>query len=62
MIYCSIVGAGSLVSPNKEFPPESLILGSPAKVVRKLTPDEIAMVRENAVRYVEYSKVHNQRQ
>jgi len=38
----SIVGAGSLVTGNKEFPPRSLILGSPAKVVRELTKAEIS--------------------
>ncbi|MDP3178671.1 MAG: gamma carbonic anhydrase family protein, partial [Spirochaetaceae bacterium] len=32
-----IVGAGSLVTQNKSFPPGSMILGSPAKVVRELT-------------------------
>lgn len=33
----SIVGAGAVVTENKEFPPGSLILGVPAKVVRELT-------------------------
>ena len=33
----SIVGANSLVTANKTFPPGSLIMGSPAKVVRPLT-------------------------
>lgn len=32
-----MVGAGSLVTGNKTFPPGTLILGSPAKVVRELT-------------------------
>ena len=37
----SIVGAGSLVTKNKKFPPRSLIMGSPAKVVRALTDAEV---------------------
>lgn len=36
----SIVGAGSLVTPNKKFPPRSMIMGSPAKVVRELSDEE----------------------
>ncbi len=49
----SIVGAGSLVTQNKEFPPRSLIIGSPAKAVRSLTAEEINGIRENAREYVE---------
>ena len=37
----SIVAAGSMVTQKKKFPPESMIMGSPAKVVRKLEPEEI---------------------
>ncbi len=48
----SIVGAGSLVTKNKEFPPRSLIMGSPAKVVRSLTDDEVAELYNSARRYV----------
>jgi len=52
----SIVGAGSLVTMGKKFPPRSLILGSPAKVVRALTEEEIESIRENTASYVEISK------
>ena len=52
----SIVGAGSLVTMGKKFPPRSLILGSPAKVVRALTEKEVESIRENAASYVEISK------
>ena len=38
----SLVAAGSLVSKNKVFPEGSLIMGSPAKVKRPLTQEEIA--------------------
>ena len=50
----SIVGAGSLVTKNKKFPPRSLIMGSPAKVVRELTIDEIKELYASAKRYVEF--------
>jgi len=50
----SIVGAGSLVTKNKKFPPRSLIMGSPAKVVRELTDDEVAELYASAERYVKF--------
>ena len=40
----SIVGAGSVVTSGKQFPENSLILGSPAKVIRALEPDQISIV------------------
>jgi len=48
----SIVGAGALVTQGKDFPEGSLILGSPAKAVRQLTPEEIEGIRRNAEVYV----------
>jgi carbonic anhydrase/acetyltransferase-like protein (isoleucine patch superfamily) len=48
----SIVGAGSLVPERKIFPPNSLILGSPAKVIREITPEELASIRQMTERYV----------
>jgi len=48
----SIVGAAALVTQGKKFPPRSLILGSPAKLVRELTEEEIAANLENARHYV----------
>jgi carbonic anhydrase/acetyltransferase-like protein (isoleucine patch superfamily) len=50
----SIVGAGSLVTKNKKFPPRSLIMGSPAKVIRELTDEEVAELYASAKRYVEF--------
>ncbi|MCK4875409.1 MAG: gamma carbonic anhydrase family protein [Sulfurimonas sp.] len=55
----SIVGAGSLVTKNKKFPPRSLIMGSPAKVVRELNDEEIKELYASASRYVEF-KSHYQ--
>ncbi len=48
-----LVGAGSLVTEGKEFPDGSMILGSPAKVVKQLTPEQIEGLRESARRYRE---------
>lgn len=47
----SIVGAGSLITAGKKFPAGSMIYGSPAKVIRKLTPEEIEKNREIANGY-----------
>jgi carbonic anhydrase/acetyltransferase-like protein (isoleucine patch superfamily) len=49
----SLVGAGSLVTEGKEFPAGVLILGSPAKVVRDLTPEEIERNQRAAAIYVQ---------
>lgn len=50
----SIVGASALVTKNKVFPPRSLIMGSPAKVVRELSDEEIKELYASASRYVEF--------
>ena len=50
-----IVGAGALVTQGKTFPEGSMILGSPAKAVRTLSDEEIAGIRRNADKYVEWS-------
>lgn len=48
-----LVGAGSLVTEGKEFPDGSMILGSPAKAVRQLTPEQLEGLRLSALHYVE---------
>ena len=52
----SIVGANSLVTSNKIFPPHSLIMGSPAKVVKTLDKEAVQGLIEHAKRYVEFKK------
>jgi carbonic anhydrase/acetyltransferase-like protein (isoleucine patch superfamily) len=47
-----IVGAGSVVTEGKEFPDNSLIFGSPAKVVRTLDDESAARLAESAEHYV----------
>ena len=52
----SMVGANSLITEGKEFPENSLIMGSPAKVVRKLSDKEVTMIKLSAKHYVENAK------
>ncbi|ESQ92095.1 anhydrase [Asticcacaulis sp. AC460] len=48
----SLVGAGSLVPEGKVYPDGVLLLGSPVRVVRELTPEQIAGLRRSADHYV----------
>lgn len=48
-----IVGAGALVTEGKLFEPRSLIVGSPARAIRTLTDDQVAMLRLSAAHYAE---------
>lgn len=52
----SIIGAGALVTGGTVVPPGSLVLGSPAKVVRTLSPEEQEKVKVWAEKYVTQSK------
>ena len=49
----SLIGARALVTQGMKIPPGSLVLGSPAKVVRKLTPKERAGLKWWAEKYVD---------
>lgn len=51
----SILGAGTLVTQGMKIPAGSLVLGSPAKVVRPLSPDERAALKGLADKYVRYA-------
>lgn len=50
----SIVAAGSLVPERTVVPPRSLVMGSPAKIRRALTDEEVASIQEYADNYVRY--------
>ncbi|MFA6808223.1 MAG: gamma carbonic anhydrase family protein, partial [Eubacteriales bacterium] len=52
----SLVGAGSLIPERKKFPPNSLILGTPAKVIRELRPEELEMLKTTNQRYAEKTR------
>ena len=47
-----LIGANTLITEGKEIPDRSLVLGSPGKVVRQLTDDEVATLFWNADHYV----------
>lgn len=51
-----LVGAGSLITERAEFPDGVLILGRPAKVVRSLTPEQIAGLEASAAHYVAHAR------
>jgi carbonic anhydrase/acetyltransferase-like protein (isoleucine patch superfamily) len=48
-----LIGAGALVTEGKSFPPGSLIIGSPAKAVRELSPEMREGLKRSAAGYVE---------
>ncbi len=50
-----LIGAGTIVTPNKVIPDGSLVLGAPGRVVRSLTPEQIAQNTWIAQHYVERS-------
>ena len=51
-----IIGANSLITENKIIPDNSLVVGSPGRVLRKVTEEEIKAIHENAKHYVDGSK------
>ena len=54
-----IIGANALVTETKIIPERSLVLGSPGKIVRQVTDEEIKHIKENAKNYVENFKKYN---
>lgn len=53
-----LIGAGSIVTPGKKIPSGSLVLGSPARVVRNLSDTEIQQIRQSAIDYKGYAIKH----
>ena len=54
----SLVAAGSLLTPGTQIPPGSLVMGSPAKVKRELTEDELSYLDRSWRNYVELKKYY----
>jgi carbonic anhydrase/acetyltransferase-like protein (isoleucine patch superfamily) len=54
----SLVAAGALVAPGTVVPPGSLVMGLPGRVVRPVTPDEVAQIKRTAQHYVEYAAAY----
>lgn len=53
-----LIGAGSLVTSRTKIPPRSLVMGSPAKIVRQLTDTEILFLRASADKYISVARAH----
>jgi carbonic anhydrase/acetyltransferase-like protein (isoleucine patch superfamily) len=51
-----IIGANSLVTSGKQIPEGSLVMGSPAKVIRQLSETEIEGIKNSVAGYVSLSK------
>lgn len=54
----SLVAAGAVVTPRTVIPPGSMVMGSPAKVKRPLTPEERAGLKHWAEKYISVAKAH----
>ncbi|MER3430294.1 MAG: gamma carbonic anhydrase family protein [Blastocatellia bacterium] len=54
----SLIAAGTLVPPGTEIPPRSLVIGSPGRLKRQLTKDEILDLDRSWRRYVELKNVY----
>lgn len=54
----SLVAAGALVTPGTQIPPRSLVMGSPAKVKRRLSDEEVENLRHFWQNYVELGKAY----
>ena len=57
----SLIGAKSLVTMGTKIPNRSLVMGSPAKVIRELTEDEIQGISDNATTYLRFAAEHKMR-
>ena len=53
-----LIAAGAVVTPGFKAPPRSMIMGMPAKVARRLRPEEIKHLHDSERGYVELSKKH----
>jgi carbonic anhydrase/acetyltransferase-like protein (isoleucine patch superfamily) len=51
-----LIGAGSLIPEGKVIPDRSLVMGSPGRVVRQLTDEDVAGLRASAQHYVDHAR------
>lgn len=57
-----LIGARALITQRTKIPPRSLVIGSPAKVVRELNPGELLSLRQSAEKYIAVARAHAVRQ
>ena len=55
-----IIGANALIPEGKEIPDNSLVMGSPGKVVKEISESQAMMLRFSALHYVENFKRYQQ--
>lgn len=55
-----IIGAHSLLTEGSQIPDYSLVMGTPAKVVKQLTEEQVERIRENAAHYVALARRYMQ--
>jgi gamma-carbonic anhydrase len=58
----AVVAAGSLVPERMEVPPNTLVMGAPAKVRREVTPEERDRFRKNCDNYVRLTTIYKEEQ
>ena len=51
-----LIGANTLITEGKEIPDGSVVIGSPGKVTRELTPEQVTRLKESALHYIETFK------
>ena len=51
-----LVGAGALVTGKTNAPAGSVLLGNPAKIVKELTPEQMAQQKQNAAHYIKLAQ------
>ncbi len=53
-----IIGAGALIPEGREIPDRSVVIGMPGKIVRQVSDDEAAHLRQHAINYAKTAKMH----
>jgi carbonic anhydrase/acetyltransferase-like protein (isoleucine patch superfamily) len=51
-----LIGAGSVIPEGKEIPDRSLVIGTPGRVIRQLTDEDIAGIRQSAENYLAHAR------
>lgn len=55
-----LIGAGSVIPEGKEIPDRSLVIGTPGRIIRQLTDDDIARMRDSATHYLAHTRDYRQ--
>jgi carbonic anhydrase/acetyltransferase-like protein (isoleucine patch superfamily) len=54
----SIIGAGAVVTPGTRIPPNSVVVGVPARVIRQATDEDIKYIRDNYMAYLRLARLY----